>query len=386
MQVDNGKSKRKLSDRSPQVESGSIRMRMGSEEVSGMDYCEKLQGIIDDVKVKVGTTLTAMELAGETPTASEFKTWIGTMVGTLMNGMDCSFSVVSDMAMEISVVRETLRKKEAEVKEMKDAIRDQDSVVKEVAKAKDRVEIKASAREMEDKLRISTTQFKVMDLDFGKETEDRKEIVSLGVAEIRKKIRNDHVGEFDELIKHADVAPLTRKTFKATNKNYFSAPLLFTVQDKAKRWKLEDILRGSKVYPGFHWPQEMINPIKEYRRILKEEGRIDEETTYVRIRPVERDGRLRIKADTKEKTSTGRFVNRQFYLTYNGIGRNYCPLRLFYLSNTYIAFKSREDRSLSTCSIKIVLYDNMHTLCTAVSKYGWAPPHPPPRGAGEGET
>jgi hypothetical protein len=310
MQVDNGKSKRKLSDRSPQVESGSIRMRMGSEEVSGMDYCEKLQGIIDDVKVKVGTTLTAMELAGETPTASEFKTWIGTMVGTLMNGMDCSFSVVSDMAMEISVVRETLRKKEAEVKEMKDAIRDQDSVVKEVAKAKDRVEIKASAREMEDKLRISTTQFKVMDLDFGKETEDRKEIVSLGVAEIRKKIRNDHVGEFDELIKHADVAPLTRKTFKATNKNYFSAPLLFTVQDKAKRWKLEDILRGSKVYPGFHWPQEMINPIKEYRRILKEEGRIDEETTYVRIRPVERDGRLRIKADTKEKTSTGRFVQR----------------------------------------------------------------------------
>jgi hypothetical protein len=244
-----------------------------------MDYCEKLQGIIDDVKVKVGTTLTAMELAGETPTASEFKTWIGTMVGTLMNGMDCSFSVVSDMAMEISVVRETLRKKEAEVKEMKDAIRDQDSVVKEVAKAKDRVEIKASAKEMEDKLRISTTQFKVMDLDFGKETEDRKEIVSLGVAEIRKKIRNDHVGEFDELIKHADVAPLTRKTFKATNKNYFSAPLLFTVQDKAKRWKLEDILRGSKVYPGFHWPQEMINPIKEYRRILKEEGRIDEETT-----------------------------------------------------------------------------------------------------------
>jgi hypothetical protein len=122
-------------------------------------------------------TLAAMELAGENPTASEFKNWISSMVGTLMAGMDCSFSVVSDMAMELDVVRETLRQKEVEVKVMKEAIRDQDSVVKEVAKAKDKVEIKASSTEMEDKLRISTTQFKVIDLDLGKKTEDRKEIV-----------------------------------------------------------------------------------------------------------------------------------------------------------------------------------------------------------------
>jgi hypothetical protein len=163
---------------------------------------------------------------------------------------------------------------------------------------------------MEDKLRTSISQFKVMDIDMGKETEDRKEIVNLGLAEIKKKIRQDHVKEFEELVKDVEVAPLTRKTFKGTGKNYFSAPLLFTVQDKAKRWKLEDMLTGSKIYPGFHWPQEMINPVKEYRRILREEGRVNEDSTYIRIRPVERDGRLRIRADVKDKTSTGHFVPR----------------------------------------------------------------------------
>jgi hypothetical protein len=83
---------------------------------------------------------------------------------------------------------------------------------------------------------------------------------------------------------------------------------LFTVQDKAKRWKLEDLLRANKIYPGFHWPQEMINPVKEYRRVLREEGGVNEDSTYIRIQPVERDGRLRIRADTKDKVSTGRFV------------------------------------------------------------------------------
>jgi hypothetical protein len=121
------------------------------------------------------------------------------------------------------------------------------------------------------------------------------------MAEIRRKIRQDHVNQFDELVKDVEVAPLTRKTFKATGKNYFSAPLLFTVQDKAKRWKLEDMLRA-----------KMINPIKEYRRILREDGRVNEDTTYIRIRPVERDGRLRIRADTKAQGEHGTFRSEGF--------------------------------------------------------------------------
>jgi len=37
------------------------------------------------------------------------------------------------------------------------------------------------------------------------------------------------------------------------------------------------------------------------------DGGVDEDTSYVRIRPAERDGRMRIKADVKEKTNSGRF-------------------------------------------------------------------------------
>ena len=53
-------------------------MRMETE--IGINYCDKIQVIMDDVKVKVGTTLAAMELSGDQPTAGEFKGWIYSLV------------------------------------------------------------------------------------------------------------------------------------------------------------------------------------------------------------------------------------------------------------------------------------------------------------------
>jgi hypothetical protein len=128
-----------------------------------------------------------MELSGDQPTAGEFKVWLGTLIQTLVGGMENSASVVSDMTMEMGVMREALKARDVEVGGLKALYKDQEKVVTEVAKAKDKVEIKASAKEMEDKLRTSISQFKVMDIDMGKETKDRKEIVNLGLAEIKKR-------------------------------------------------------------------------------------------------------------------------------------------------------------------------------------------------------
>jgi hypothetical protein len=72
---------------------------------------------------------------------------------------------------------------------------------------------------------------------------------------------------------------------------------------------MEDILRSSKVYPGFHWPQEMLSVVKDYKTVLKDNG-LNEETTYVRIRPTERDGRVRIRADYKAKEGNGKFSTK----------------------------------------------------------------------------
>jgi hypothetical protein len=182
-------------------------------------------------------------------------------------------------------------------------------VVSSVVVTKDKMEVKASSKDMEDRLRLATTQFKVMDVDIGKETDNRAEIITKGMAAIKEKVRSDMQEEWTKLAEGVDVAPLVRKTAKPTGKDHYSAPLLFTVQDKTRRWRMEEILRNSKIYPGFHWPQEMMTVLKDYKTVLKDNG-VDDSTTYIRIRPVEREGKVKLRADTKNKEGSGKFSTR----------------------------------------------------------------------------
>jgi hypothetical protein len=105
---------------------------------------------------------------------------------------------------------------------------------------------------MEECLKVATTQFKVIDAKIGKEMDNRTEILTKGMAAIKDKVRSDMQDKWTRLAEGVDVALLVRKTTKPTGKDYYSAPLLFTVQDKTKKWRMEEILRNSKIYPEFH--------------------------------------------------------------------------------------------------------------------------------------
>jgi hypothetical protein len=66
-----------------------------------------------------------------------------------------------------------------------------------------------------------------MDVDIGKETDNRTEILTKGMEAIKAKVRSDMQEEWTRLAEGVDVAPLVRKTTKPTGKDFFSAPLLF---------------------------------------------------------------------------------------------------------------------------------------------------------------
>jgi hypothetical protein len=70
---------------------------------------------------------------------------------------------------------------------------------------------------------------------------------------------------------------------------------------------MEDLLRRSKLYPTFHWPREFMEPMKAMRDELK--TKVDEHTHYIRIRPVQSEGKWRIRADIKPKEGEGKFAH-----------------------------------------------------------------------------
>ena len=183
--------------------------------------------------------------------------------------------------------------------------------VKEIEKVRESIEIKASRKEMAEKMEIATTQVKVMDLDFDKNVEDQKELVRVAKVRLTAKVKADDQPKFADLIKKAEVHVLARRTTKrkarATGEDIWTAPVVMTMPVKNERWEMEDILRKNKIYPTFHWPKDFLDPLKKMKEELKK--KVDEDKNYIRIRPVFSDGKWKIRADSKPKEGNDKFTH-----------------------------------------------------------------------------
>jgi len=161
---------------------------------------------------------------------------------------------------------------------------------------------------MEQKVKIAVTQFKVLDLDMGTGHKDRKELIESAKKAMTDKVRTDLRADFNDKIRKAVVTVLARQTNKrrSGDKDIWTAPVLVQIEDRESRWGAEDALRKSNVHPTFHWPKEMMDDVKAYRTKVNDMG-FGDDNHYIRIRPEERDGQWRIKAETKKKDSSDRF-------------------------------------------------------------------------------
>jgi len=104
------------------------------------------------------------------------------------------------------------------------------------------------------------------------------------------------------------VTVLAKQTTKrrSGDRDIWTAPVLVQIEDRETRWGAEDTLRKSKIHLTFHWPKEMMDDIKTYRRVVQDMG-FGEDTHFIRIRPEERDNVWRIKAEVKREDSEERF-------------------------------------------------------------------------------
>ena len=184
--------------------------------------------------------------------------------------------------------------------------------VADMEKVRESISVKASRKDMAAKMEVAMTQVKVLDLDFEKNTDDRAELQRVAKEKLKAKVRSTEVEKYNELVRKSVVQVLARQTQKRKRredgKEIWTAPVVITCKDKQEKWDMEDVLRKSKVFPTFHWPKEFLEPMKKMREVLKE--KVDESTTYVRLRPDNRDGKWRIRADVRPKEGEGRFVHK----------------------------------------------------------------------------
>ncbi len=229
------------------------------------------------------------------------KMWKGTVLAFVQNQAThisdlCQAVADLEEKLEAAAVRETSNKQKLE----------------EMEKFRETNEVKASRVEMGKKMEAAVTQVKILDLNFDKEIDDHKEMLNCAKIRLRAKVKASEQEKFGELVKKAVVQVLAKKTVKRKAKDdgqdIWTAPVVLTMKEKQDRWEMEDLLRRNKIFPTFHWPKEFLEPMKKMREELAKE--VDEETHYTRIRPVEADGKWKIRADIKPKDGSGRFLHK----------------------------------------------------------------------------
>jgi len=226
------------------------------------------------------------------------------MRGPVMDFLKYQANVVSDLCKKVQ---------DLEDRQVKAADREKDQQEKlvEIERFRETNVVRASRAEMAAKLEVATTQVKLLDVDYDAHTTDPKELVQVAKAKLKARVMAKDQDRYQELVQKAVVQVLARQTSKRKarddGRDIWTAPIVLTMQEKHARWEMEDLLRRSKIYPTFHWPKEFLGPMKEMREVLKK--KVDESTTYVRMRPAFNEGKWRIRADVKPKEGQGKFVH-----------------------------------------------------------------------------
>ena len=142
-----------------------------------------------------------------------------------------------------------------------------------------------------------------MDISFGAHLEDKGEIAKLAVRIIREDVRENEVGWFDDIMRRSRVTVLGKSTVRKDSGNgeYFTVPILVSCKDRNDKWDLEGMVRRAGYFPSFHWPQEIMEFVKEARKEIVKLG-FSEEAHYIRIRPEIYEGKVQIRGDVKPKS------------------------------------------------------------------------------------
>jgi len=263
-----------------------------------------------EVFTKIGETLTlrTAEVLARTPEG---------MRAHLAEGLDTLSRAVEEImvAMSDGIKQERLERdasdkvKEDRIGRLESKLQEVTNITGSLTNNNVKGRIRDSVREMEKKVEESECAVKVLDIDIGRETEDRRDIVRRALDTVRGNAREDNQRWLDDVLRRTRVVVLGRKTTRRTvrdNRTEYSVPILFQCKDRRDASDLDTILRGAGYYPSFHWPREIMDFLGAVKNEVRKQG-YEEKDYYYKIRPENRDGNVQIKVEVKQKDGNGRF-------------------------------------------------------------------------------
>jgi hypothetical protein len=155
---------------------------------------------------------------------------------------------------------------------------------------------------MEKKLEGAMEQVKILNVDLGKEYTDRKTLVKEAVGRIKEMVTKGDAQEFAEIMKGATVEVLGKSTTvkRIGEGKIHTVPILISCGCRNVKGRLERIVRNAGLVASFQWPKESMEFVEKIREKVEEMG-FGRKEYYTRIRPVTKEGRVLLRADTRRK-------------------------------------------------------------------------------------
>ena len=175
-------------------------------------------------------------------------------------------------------------------------------------RAKDRQVWKESVQTMTEKIRPGDRQLKYVDIDYGRVTNSKREIVEKTIAYMKEDIGQEGVRRLETIMKRTRLILLGKETVVRTleEQRIFTIPVLLEFRSVNDKVEVEEMLREVGWYPVYHWPKECMEFVKDARLEVRRMG-FQEDRYYVKIRPDWRDGAMEIKGEVKENRAGGKF-------------------------------------------------------------------------------
>jgi small-conductance mechanosensitive channel len=163
-------------------------------------------------------------------------------------------------------------------------------------------EVMGSEKAMERKVEAAMEQMKILDLDFGRECNERKQLVKDAVKNIKGKISSQDREECDRIFKGTKVYILGGSTSRKQTRtgDIHTVPVLLACLCRSDRERLEKILRKAGLHVSFQWPKEILEFVNDIREEIEKMG-YERKAFFTRLRPTLVDGRVYIRAECRKK-------------------------------------------------------------------------------------
>jgi hypothetical protein len=297
--------KRTVQDRSPLAQEDTSRNTC--RRLNEFDLGEEFGKVEDEMRKRM------KEAVAKAPV--DVRGYLSEAMLSLVGAMTSMMNNISDGVKQERMEREMLEDRmEDQVKKVTEEVKEQRTILDSLTEIRIKSRVRESTKEMEDKIVEAQCAVKLLDIDIGCETEDKREIVRKTINSLRAYTRVEDVKWLDKILSRTKIVILGRCTVRREGRSgdEYTVPTLFQCRDRRDTEDLDGMLREAGWYPSFHWPKEVLEMVNHARDEVRKQG-YSERDYYVKVRPERREGRIMLRAEAKAK-SGGRYMLKGLFL------------------------------------------------------------------------